>query len=436
MVYNEFNVVIYYFIQMIKYVLILSGIMNFKLKKKKHVYAIGLIPVLLIIALINTEIPNQEDIIGWCMPIVYNIVIVYLLEGKLIKRLLYSIFSYVLILFADACAAGLISIILNLNMQEIVDNDLLHILTISIMIPILVIIILFMRLRRKTISSISLSYSILILLFVGISCGAFFIASQTLIGASTNARKLVMVFTIIVCIAYLAGCLMLIFITRSRDNYRALSEINQTVIEAQKNYYLLANKKQQEIRAIRHELDNHIFCIDALCKNQKYNEMQDYINQLINQTKDFQEIYITGSDIVDAILNDASGKAKDEGIIINLDGHFPAELRINTMDLCILFANAINNAIEAVRKIDDEKVVRSIKVIIKSYNEDLFIEVQNPVNEESFLSGDTLKTTKKDKLHHGFGLDNMRRITGKYEGSLRYECKDRIFYLYIYIRNL
>ena len=93
---------------------------------------------------------------------------------------------------------------------------------------------------------------------------------------------------------------------------------------------------------------NYIFCISSLYNQNKKTELEKYLNELIEQTKMLPELFDTGNDIVNAILNDAQSRYQKDGINILLEGGFPENLHITSMDLCTIFANAINNAVEAI----------------------------------------------------------------------------------------
>ena len=94
------------------------------------------------------------------------------------------------------------------------------------------------------------------------------------------------------------------------------------------------------------------------------------------------------------------------------------------MDLCTIFANAINNAVEAILSANqDMKKQSSIQVKIRSFKEDLFIDISNPVFKNVNIINGRLITTKEDKDYHGFGTENMRKKVLKYQGSIDFLCR-------------
>lgn len=93
-----------------------------------------------------------------------------------------------------------------------------------------------------------------------------------------------------------------------------------------------------------------------------------------------------------------------------------------------LLGNILDNAIEASekRKTDEERVVS-----ISTISTEGFIRI----HEENFFDGDLIyennvfKTTKQNKLYHGFGVKSIKLIAEKYHGDASISAKDGKFIL-------
>lgn len=106
---------------------------------------------------------------------------------------------------------------------------------------------------------------------------------------------------------------------------------------------------------------------------------------------------------------------------------------MDDMDIYSLYLNAIKNAIESVRKIDDDS---KRTIVVKTHKRDslLFIKVQNYCAEEPVvMSGNKIATTKADKFNHGYGLQSIAMIADKYGGNMSIKVKDNLFNLGIVI---
>ena len=104
--------------------------------------------------------------------------------------------------------------------------------------------------------------------------------------------------------------------------------------------------------------------------------------------------------------------AARRGIEIRLDGRLPSPLPVDAADICALFANALDNALEA------QPGGGWVQVRIRQQGQMLSLVFENPAGN---ARADTPRgyTEKKDRDSHGFGLLNMEWAARKYQGSLR-----------------
>ncbi|MDD3174191.1 MAG: ATP-binding protein [Herbinix sp.] len=406
------------------------GIMNVPPVKKKNVYIIAVMAqsILLIIAgNYYKEHPDQVAVFWTAMVI---IAVCYLFEGKFFKKIAYSLLAYILVLLLDACLAGICSAVA-IN----VGNKFMHLLFNITSVIILGIFVWLKRRKNKSLLQINISRKIYALLFAGSGTGVILVSG--LLVRSNNktseaARKVIIIVTIIVVISYCSVCLMMVLVTESRDNYKALSMINQSVIESQQQYYMLVNDKQQEIRSIKHEMKNHFACINGLYKANKHQEMEQYISQLIEDSNMSTDLFDTGNDIVNAILNDAQSRYRKDLIAIRLEGGFPQKFNIAPMDLCVIFANIISNAVEAIQRMDrKDESFAYVDVKISSFKNDLYIDVKNPIGNNIEVQNGRLITSKKDNTLHGFGVKNVIQRVEKYQGTYNFGIQNNYFFIEI-----
>ena len=91
--------------------------------------------------------------------------------------------------------------------------------------------------------------------------------------------------------------------------------------------------------------------------------------------------------------------------------------RLSVMDICAVFGNALDNAIEYEKKVlDPEK--RLIHVTVSEKNCFICILVENYYEGESIRDGTLPETTKKNRKYHGFGLKSVKYTVEKYGGHI------------------
>ena len=137
--------------------------------------------------------------------------------------------------------------------------------------------------------------------------------------------------------------------------------------------------------------------------------------------------------MLDGIVSMKAGKMMDEGIKFTLDGVVDGGLKMSPMDICGIFANALDNALEAASQTKPDAWVN---MEIKRTEKFFVIRIRNSVKEtvdvQALMNSDGY-SSKNDKEHHGFGLSNIKATVGKYDGMLKAESEGGEFILSIMI---
>lgn len=196
------------------------------------------------------------------------------------------------------------------------------------------------------------------------------------------------------------------------------------------------------IRSMKHDMNNTIYVIGQL-SDEKNSELQAYLRELNSNLKKLEIRYKTGNTVVDTLLNIKYHEAKEKLPDLKIDADkllFPNNLKIHSYDIGVIIGNAVDNAIEACVKLqeNDENAETFIRLssILKS---DLLI-----LTVENSFGGKLLKkkqdefpeTDKEDKKSHGIGLANIKITAEKYQGTMDFKVNGRIFTLSVMMKNL
>ena len=164
-------------------------------------------------------------------------------------------------------------------------------------------------------------------------------------------------------------------------------------------------------------MKNHLLCMCELYNNKDFESLGDYLYDLSNAVININKELFIGNDIADAIINEKNEIAKSFGIEINIEGTLSGIENIAPIDMCTIFANALDNCIEALKELKLDKPV--IKVLAKKNKNFLLISFINPVEEEVIINeAKSVETSKLDKDNHGFGIKNIRLAAQKYGGDI------------------
>ena len=228
-------------------------------------------------------------------------------------------------------------------------------------------------------------------------------------------------------IGLIAATISIIKISISESEKKANVELLSKQVENQVEYYEKIQKYYDEFRSFRHDFKNHILCLRSLVAANRIDEAVEYMNDMESMAVQKKEEFNTGNIIIDALLNDKSEKAQKAHAKLEFKGFVPT-MGITKADLCIIMANAIDNAIESCAK-DYNETIKSINIDADFKQGYFFLKISNPMFETVKTDGKKLVTSKVDKDRHGFGVANIIHTVEKYEGTADITTEDNTFVL-------
>lgn len=155
------------------------------------------------------------------------------------------------------------------------------------------------------------------------------------------------------------------------------------------------------------------------------------IQELEQVTGAFDAIVDTNNEALSTVLTEKSATCLHEKIPFTVVScEHPLDF-MRELDLYTLFANLLDNAIEASRKLEPSR--RSISLAIKCAQGFLSIHQENYFDGKLQHTGSKLLTTKADTTAHGFGFQSIRQITEQYHGIINYKAEEDVFSINILI---
>lgn len=132
--------------------------------------------------------------------------------------------------------------------------------------------------------------------------------------------------------------------------------------------------------------------------------------------------------MLDTILTSKSLYCQQHGITLTCVADGAALDFMDTMDLCSLFGNALDNAIESVEKLPDSEQ-RLIHLVVTRKKNFVWIRVENTYDGAFRADGTLPKTTKTDARYHGYGLKSIYDTAEKYGGTAEISTQEKRFTL-------
>jgi len=185
--------------------------------------------------------------------------------------------------------------------------------------------------------------------------------------------------------------------------------LNQYVEEAKTRY--------DETKSFRHDIRNHIAVVKKLLQNGKLEEAVTYMEDLDDMAEKMSFPCSTNNPVVDILVGNKLGIAKSMGIDADCSLLLPYPCGIRDIDICIVLSNALDNAIHAVKGLDDG-IEKYIRVSGRIQRDLLMIETQN-----SFPG--------KGAFKKGTGLSNIKKVVEKYDGAMSIETQEHVFILHV-----
>lgn len=215
--------------------------------------------------------------------------------------------------------------------------------------------------------------------------------------------------------------------------------IQEDYISAELDYINQYKKNQEETRAFRHDIINNLSMISSMHERKNYDEAKAYLNTLLGNVKALSPKYNTGDEMLDCIVRMKVTKMEEVGIEFQFDGAVDGGLGMKAVDVCSIFANAFDNAIEACERLP-ETAEKWVKLIIKRTDKFFSITLSNTMSEDEneisvlrLLGEGGRVTSKKEKSLHGFGTENMRNAIRKYDGIQKIDINEGVFTLSVMI---
>lgn len=209
-------------------------------------------------------------------------------------------------------------------------------------------------------------------------------------------------------------------------------KIEKAILNQEKKYYAkqfeLMKSSINITRSLRHDLSNHMGAIESLL-NKGYDEKAlEYIQQLRSLSYSDKEFAHSDNIVIDSILNYKLQEAESRGADISLNLKIPSDLKFISVDMVVILGNLLDNAIEAINKLETNK---KILVSISYKKGILFIHVENSFNGKVNMVNGNIISSKNEKINHGLGMQNISRTLEKYNGSMEYSYTDNKFIVYV-----
>lgn len=200
-------------------------------------------------------------------------------------------------------------------------------------------------------------------------------------------------------------------------------------MEMNRKYYEIMEQQHFEIRRLKHDMANHLQVLLGLSEEKR----EAYIQELIKGHGVSGTLNYCKNPTVNAVLASKEQIFKENKIAFRHKIDIQEEIPVEQPDLCAMFANALDNAAEAIKREEFPEEKRWISLESRFQKGMFVLSVKNP-SSVKVTEGKLPDTGKADRKNHGVGLKSIQEAVKRYQGNMELHTENGIFELFLWIQ--
>lgn len=363
---------------------------------------------------------NQFDILilnALYSYIVFNLICVLLFDAKLRNVWLYNSLYWFLLASCDAITINIWSVINDTSLEKNLEDYQLMICSnlFNILLMFAVYMICVTAIKKIEIHAVQWKLALFMTTMIFFE---IFIVVSFAPEISSRAGGIKLIFILVGLIAINVFLSYVISQLSIAYSYKYELSLAERLREMQLANYKEIEQKYSESRAIIHDIKKHLMVIDDLNKS----KTDEYTQNLYNRLNEIFSGFKCSNRILSIVLSQKISYAKSEKIDVSLNIDDVQLDFIDDLDITAIFSNLWDNAIEACRKIDND---RYIKIKIGIINNYIFIIMENSCDGNLLPNGKYFLSTKEN--HKGIGISSIKMSVEKYNGYFSTESFGNYF---------
>ena len=183
--------------------------------------------------------------------------------------------------------------------------------------------------------------------------------------------------------------------------------------------YIAADKKFQ---TERHDFRHKLNAIAGLVEKEQYAELRALVGEYCDAISEIQVKRYCDHAIIDAILATYLQRAERNGILICTKLAFPDKLSVNEAELATVFANALENAINACKKLELSRRFIEITVLTTPC---FMFQIRN--SYDGIIAFDENEIPISSRKGHGFGTRSIVTFCEKNRADYEFKADHNSF---------
>ncbi len=216
-----------------------------------------------------------------------------------------------------------------------------------------------------------------------------------------------------------------------KENEKLVFDMNllENSLAEQKKYNTMITRNEEITRKQRHDLRHQLVVIKELAGDTNPT-LTEYLDSLIHSIPHAPKKYCENK-AVNSIISHYGAICANESIALETKLNVPeSEDSVLDNDLCLVFGNMIENAIEACRRLDNDGCFIRLSADIRYKT--LIITMDNSFDGHFKIRDGKYISSKRNDF--GIGLSSIQSVAQKYGGDTEFVAKNGVFQSSLYFQ--
>lgn len=407
-----------------------NAFLSHRMSISKSIYITGIFILAVLIYVSNHLF--SISILNILCTFVIGVIVSILYAGKRHMRVFAAALSLMCAGMAEMLVFVCISVLFNVDAGIIIGNPSYRITGIIISKLLGIIAVLFIYHRAKKHEELKDTNYWILFVLVFISAIISFYVFFVIISQGTDVRTKYLILLAIIGIMIAAIIILYLYeMMIKQQQQMSRQHLEQRQLKDQLRHYNAMISSQSEIKQLKHDLNNHLLSVQAKLDKGEYAQCRRYVEKLLKKTRPSTENELnTGNTVLDAIISAKRDEAEKKHISFYSEIRIPPELPLKEDDICIIFGNALDNAIEACEKVKQQPYI-SVSVVYDDNS--LVCRIENSCADSIDIHA---VTSKEDWKNHGIGRKNIEKSLKNYDCVYDISCVDKKYILSIVFMDI
>jgi len=204
---------------------------------------------------------------------------------------------------------------------------------------------------------------------------------------------------------------------KTNEEYELLNMLNRYYSQSADN----VKKSYDQINMLKHDMRNLLLVAANLIEQNQPDEAKKLLEEKLHQIDKIYKLVDTDNEYANAILNQKLSEARDADMETRC-AILTSFVGIGNQDICVLFGNLLDNAMEANEGNSDKPW---LEVVVEGDGENLEIICRNSIYKSLRFDRNRRPVTVKGSGKHGYGSRIIRETAEKYGGEVLYHAGER-----------